>query len=443
MIATTEILPVAIGGADFVDCLDVALPRLAMTEVPFAPPDIVIARNEVPKQSTPTENPWSGIVVGAKAETLTAVFSDLGKRIEVPTVTRISADSTQIAGVLPHVEKNTPSARNQSSSDQVPLSFGEADPQPRRVTTRQQSAEIGENLRHQPEEKVVTLTTVIASREATRQSMPMESAKIAHPDLSIDTPPALLGQPVATQDRGDCHEVAPQPLAMTDTKGAMTEVEIAKTEIKGQPLAIKETSGEAKPTPLGETKPQPPRAQARQQSASISEDPRHQPEEKVASPRPSSTTSVPQSPQSVEFVQSVVLPSTAPIVETATPAQPVVKNETPVALAHVVETLRVSAVAIAEAIQVSPTLKTTGVGEIRIELNKDILDGSTVRFEAKKGGELSIIVHPATQDAARVLETHLETFQAQLAERVAAWRVSVGVSAWNPKPTFKETEREA
>ncbi len=98
--------------------------------------------------------------------------------------------------------------------------------------------------------------------------------------------------------------------------------------------------------------------------------------------------------------------------------------------------------AVVSAIQVSPTLATTGTGEIRIELSNEILDGSMVRFEVKKGGELRITVYPATQEAAKALQTNLETFQAQLAERVTQWRVNVGVSAWNPKTSFKETERD-
>ncbi len=105
--------------------------------------------------------------------------------------------------------------------------------------------------------------------------------------------------------------------------------------------------------------------------------------------------------------------------------------------------LRPAMTAIVSAIHVSPTLATTGIGEIKISLTNEILDGSTVRFEVQKGGELGITIYPATQDAAKVLQTHLETFQTQLAERVTQWRVNVGVSAWNPKTSFKETERDA
>ncbi len=156
-------------------------------------------------------------------------------------------------------------------------------------------------------------------------------------------------------------------------------------------------------------------------------------------------------PQRLAMTDGVVPPTQAPATPIVTPqvvegAPPVAHSDGPVAQVvstRVVETLRAAVVAVVSAIQVSPTLATTGVGEIRIELNNEILDGSTVRFEAKKGGELAITVHPATPDAARVLERHLETFQAQLAERVTAWRVSVGVSAWNPRMNLKQTEREA
>lgn len=108
---------------------------------------------------------------------------------------------------------------------------------------------------------------------------------------------------------------------------------------------------------------------------------------------------------------------------------------------RIIESLRVSALAVVEAIQLTPTLATTGKGEIRIELKNEILDGSVVRFDVKQG-DLQIIIHPGTQDAGNVLERHLQTFQAQLAERVTAWRVNVGVSAWNPKTNGRETERE-
>ncbi len=203
---------------------------------------------------------------------------------------------------------------------------------------------------------------------------------VAAGERPIDPSPTVFGAPVPNRGRGDCHGVAPQRLAMT-----------------------------VNVVPRGAT----------------------------VSPSVESAKSV------VENDASPTSLPTTPVIESV---PPVVKQITPVSQivpARVTESLRAAAVAVVSAIQVSPTLATTGVGEIRIELNHEILDGSTVRFEAKKGGELSITVHPATPDAARVLERHLETFQAQLAERVTAWRVSVGVSAWNPRMNFKQTEREA
>lgn len=105
--------------------------------------------------------------------------------------------------------------------------------------------------------------------------------------------------------------------------------------------------------------------------------------------------------------------------------------------------LAAAATAVVEAIAVSPALASTGEGEIRIQLKADVLDGSSIRLEAKSG-ELKIVVTPATRAAEETLLRHQESFQNHLAERVANWRVNVGVSQWGASPRsqyFQEDEQ--
>lgn len=88
--------------------------------------------------------------------------------------------------------------------------------------------------------------------------------------------------------------------------------------------------------------------------------------------------------------------------------------------------------AVVETLAVSPALAATGEGEIRIQLKADVLDGSSIRLEAK-GGELKITVTPASRAAEEMLLKHHESFQAHLAERVVNWRINVGVAALSPR----------
>ncbi len=141
------------------------------------------------------------------------------------------------------------------------------------------------------------------------------------------------------------------------------------------------------------------------------------------------------------------------VLTVAVPTQPVVNGivqpvvvETAMTLPSEVatqrmETMRMAAEAVVSTMTVSPELVKTGTGEIHIQLKKEILDGSSVRLEAR-GGELKIVLTPATQEAAAVLETHLESFRVHLAERVANWRINIGVTAWDPKTKLGRMERE-
>ncbi len=137
----------------------------------------------------------------------------------------------------------------------------------------------------------------------------------------------------------------------------------------------------------------------------------------------------------------VVLPNVAPAQSVAQPTAVETVHVASDVSAHITETMRVAAEAVAETFRVSPELATTGRGEIQIQLKRDVLEGSGVRFEVQ-GSELKITLTPATQAVAHLLEKHLETFQTHLAERVANWRISVGVTAWDPKPRFGRMERD-
>ena len=153
-------------------------------------------------------------------------------------------------------------------------------------------------------------------------------------------------------------------------------------------------------------------------------------------------------PRPAERLPREVPPAAAPMAAAESVPQqagPVQTAAVPDAAARVTAMLRAAADAVAASVQVSPDLARTGTGEIRVRLRPDVLDGSSVRFEAS-GGDLKITLYPATQAAAAVLEAHLERFRTHLAERVANWRINVGVAAWDPHPHMKSgtgrTERD-
>lgn len=91
-----------------------------------------------------------------------------------------------------------------------------------------------------------------------------------------------------------------------------------------------------------------------------------------------------------------------------------------------------AAQAVAETMSVSAALSVKGEGEIHIQLKNDVLDGSFVRLETKDG-ELKITVTPASRTAEGIFMKNQEIFELQLAQRVANWRINVGVSAWSAR----------
>jgi hypothetical protein len=92
-------------------------------------------------------------------------------------------------------------------------------------------------------------------------------------------------------------------------------------------------------------------------------------------------------------------------------------------ISHLVDT-------VAATVAATPAFSAGGEGELRIQLKPDVLDGSSIKIEVK-GGELKIVVMPASRAAEEVLVKSQETFQHQLAERVTAWRINVGVAAFD------------
>ena len=82
--------------------------------------------------------------------------------------------------------------------------------------------------------------------------------------------------------------------------------------------------------------------------------------------------------------------------------------------------------AVAAEILATSDLATRGVGEIRIQLQPAVLDGSAVQVSVS-GTNMAVVFHPATPDAAALLQAHAPELAALLSERVPAWHASVAV----------------
>ena len=112
----------------------------------------------------------------------------------------------------------------------------------------------------------------------------------------------------------------------------------------------------------------------------------------------------------------------------------VVQTPESVVVSRLVET-------VVETLAVTPTLSSTGEGEIHIKLKSDILDGSSIKIEVKNG-ELKVIVEPASRAAEEILLKSQEAFQNHLAERVTAWRINVGVAVLDLRNNLKRKLEE-
>ena len=88
--------------------------------------------------------------------------------------------------------------------------------------------------------------------------------------------------------------------------------------------------------------------------------------------------------------------------------------------AAIVETVNEIVETVVDRIAVTPALA-SGEGEIRITLRPTVLDGSSIRLSAK-GGELTVVVAPATPQAAQLAAAALSRLEVALAEHAPAFR---------------------
>ena len=144
-------------------------------------------------------------------------------------------------------------------------------------------------------------------------------------------------------------------------------------------------------------------------------------------------------------VKEVVAPSFAPadekpevtlvdIASARVSQNTVVQTPESAVVSHLAET-------VVETLAVTPTLSSTGEGEIHIKLKSDILDGSSIKIEVKNG-ELKVVLEPASRAAEEILLKSHEAFQNHLAERVTAWRINVGVAVLDLRNNLKRKLEE-
>ncbi len=118
----------------------------------------------------------------------------------------------------------------------------------------------------------------------------------------------------------------------------------------------------------------------------------------------------------------VIAPAPLPIILPTTIDQP---SSRLISDAEIVRMFVAAADAVADAILVSDGFS-KGEGKLIVQLHSDILNGSEVHIVAK-GGLLTVIVNPATQDVQQIVEANRTQFEQFLAEKVHSLRVSVSV----------------
>ncbi|MBR3823051.1 MAG: flagellar hook-length control protein FliK [Kiritimatiellae bacterium] len=127
-------------------------------------------------------------------------------------------------------------------------------------------------------------------------------------------------------------------------------------------------------------------------------------------------------PDSNELVQ-VIAPAPLPI---ELPAAAVRQGPaTSVGTPDVVRMFVAAAEAVADAILVSSGFE-NGEGRILVRLQPEVLGGSEVQITAK-GGMLTVVVNPTSQDVQMIVEANRTQFEQHLAEKVHLWRVAVAV----------------
>ncbi|MBE6397828.1 MAG: flagellar hook-length control protein FliK [Lentisphaerae bacterium] len=124
------------------------------------------------------------------------------------------------------------------------------------------------------------------------------------------------------------------------------------------------------------------------------------------------------SPEQVQIIAPAPLPIELP-------AAAVLKQTAPVAPAEVTRMFVAAAEAVADAVLVSSGF-VNGEGQMLVRLQPEVLGGSEVQIVAK-GGTLTVVVNPATQDVQTIVEANRAQFEQHLAEKVHSWRVSVAV----------------
>ena len=119
----------------------------------------------------------------------------------------------------------------------------------------------------------------------------------------------------------------------------------------------------------------------------------------------------------------VIAPAPLPIELPAVTVQQ--QSAAAVATHDVVKMFVAAAEAVADAILVSSGFE-NGEGRILVRLQPEVLGGSEVQITAK-GGTLTIVVNPASQDVQTVVEANRTQFEQYLAEKVHSWRIAVAV----------------
>ena len=84
-----------------------------------------------------------------------------------------------------------------------------------------------------------------------------------------------------------------------------------------------------------------------------------------------------------------------------------------------------AAEAVADAILVSSGFE-NGEGRILVRLQPEVLGGSEIQITVK-GGTLTVVVNPASQDVQTIVEANRTQFEQHLAEKVHSWRIAVAV----------------
>jgi hypothetical protein len=156
----------------------------------------------------------------------------------------------------------------------------------------------------------------------------------------------------------------------------------------------------------------------------LAEDPRHVPAAQVRQPavfaveHPLTPGGDEGASGLVQVIAPAPLPIVLPHVDRGELPQKSVSRE-------VVRQFVQAAQAVADAMLVTSGF-VDGEGRMLVRLHRDVLNGSEIHLVAK-GGSLTIVVHPATQDVQAIVEANRAQFEQHIAQKVPSWRVAVAV----------------